>query len=82
MGPDESEGSAAPQQVRIRRAPRYRAFTLSGIVLGMIAGAVLAGTRPPSGVSTSATMVYLVLGLALIGGLVGAGVALLLERRG
>jgi hypothetical protein len=67
------------RQVTLRRAPRYRAFVLSGAALGALAlllVGVVARHRFESAVS-----VYLGLAGLLIGGLAGAGGALLAERR-
>jgi hypothetical protein len=69
--------------VRIRRAPRYRAFVLAGAIVGLLAGAVtsiaLGGGDAPFSPTTVTGYVGMI-GL-LIGGLLGAAVAILIERR-
>jgi hypothetical protein len=69
--------------VRIRRAPRYRAFVLAGAILGLVAGAVASivlgggsGAFSPSTVTGYIGAIGL-----LLGGLLGAAVAILVERR-
>lgn len=69
-------------EVRLRRAPRYRAFVLAGAVLGVVAGVVLALLRGGgSGSFTTTTVTGYVgaIGL-LVGGLIGATVAVLVDR--
>lgn len=69
-------------QVLVRRAPRYRAFALTGFLLGVLLGAVPVVSHQVTG-PYSRTMVlgYLVVPLGLLGGLCGVGAALLVERR-
>jgi hypothetical protein len=68
--------------VHLRRAPRYRAFVLAGAILGLVAGVVasivLGGGDAPFS-STTLTGYVGAIGL-LVGGLVGAAVAVLVER--
>ncbi|HZI98604.1 MAG TPA: hypothetical protein VFD41_13875 [Actinomycetales bacterium] len=67
---------------RVRRAPRYVPFVASGALAGLAVAAVLAVVLPPAeGHDTGAVLGYLGLVLALVGGLVGAAVAVLLDRR-
>ncbi len=76
------EQPAEPVQVRLRRAPRYRAFVVAGAVLGALAGLVawsLLGD-PDSRFSARATAGYLAAIGLLLGGLLGAAVAVLVER--
>jgi hypothetical protein len=84
--PDDEDKPGLPAgavPVRIRRAPRYRAFVLVGAILGLVAGAgtsiVLGGG---SGAFSPSTVTGYIgaIGL-LLGGLVGAAVAVLVERR-
>jgi hypothetical protein len=83
--PDDDEKPELPAgavPVRIRRAPRYRAFVLVGAILGLLVGAVVSivlGGGP--GTFSPATLTgYLgVIGL-LLGGLLGGAVAVLVER--
>jgi hypothetical protein len=77
-----SPSPAAPVQVQLRRAPRYRAFVATGAVLGVVAGVlvtlVLAGGD--SIFSTGTVVGYLgAIGL-LLGALAGAGAAVLADR--
>ncbi len=73
------------QQVRLRRAPRYRAFVVSGVVAGILLGVVLAFVvEPPTGpeeFSRGTIVRYFAVILGLLGGVVGAGLAVLVERR-
>jgi hypothetical protein len=98
--PDESgapvDGKAAPEQplpalqplqamqILVRRAPRYRAFVLTGVLIGVIAAAavVFSGLLPLHQVSSAGTVfLYFLLAFSLFGGLLGAGAAILVERR-
>lgn len=75
-------GDDAPIEVLHRRAPRYGRFVLTGLLLGGVASFVAAiATRGWSGLSTSNTFWLLLLALGLLGMLLGALVALLLDRR-
>lgn len=70
-----------PQQFAFRRAPRYGAFILTGAVLGVLVAAVLSVAFPNNGdFSARALFGYLAVILALILGLVGALVAIFVER--
>jgi len=65
-----------------RRAPRYRAFALTGVVIGLVIGVVLAWSQPITGDYSRTTIVaYLAASLGLLGGLLGLGAAVLVERR-
>ena len=72
----------APVQVRLRRAPRYRVFVVTGAVLGAVVGAVLALALADGGTIFSRGTVagYLAAIGLLVGGLLGAAVALLADR--
>jgi hypothetical protein len=74
----------APVPVRLRRAPRYRAFVGTGAVLGAIAGIVarLLLGDPASLFSAGTTTGYLAAIGLLLGGLIGGAVAVLVERPG
>jgi len=75
-------GEGAMTQVRLRRAPRYRAFVLTGTALGLIAAGVLVTVLPVHpGASSWTVFLYLALGLGVIGALLGAVSAVLVERR-
>jgi uncharacterized membrane protein YsdA (DUF1294 family) len=69
-------------QVTLRHAPRYRAFVFAGIAVGLIAALLLITVLPVAdGASPRTVFLYLAMPLALFGGLGGAWVALLVERR-
>jgi HAMP domain-containing protein len=71
-------------QVRLRRAPRYRAFVGAGALLGAVAGIVarLLLGDPTSVFSAATTTGYLAAIGLLLGGLAGGAVAVLVERPG
>jgi hypothetical protein len=73
----------APRPVVLRRAPRYRAFLLTGAGIGAVLGIVLTTVVPDRGgqFSTGTVLGYLAAVLALVGALVGGAVAVVLERR-
>lgn len=80
---EPGDAATPPTQVRLRRAPRYAPFTLSGVVAGVVVGFVLAVVFPsPEDARYSFNSVagYLTLSFGLIGGLLGAGVAVLADR--
>jgi predicted lipid-binding transport protein (Tim44 family) len=74
--------ASAPAPVRLRRAPRYRAFVLTGAFLGALAGIVasLLLGDPDSLFSTTTTTGYLAAIGLLLGGLLGGTVAVLADR--
>ncbi|WP_432512211.1 hypothetical protein [Kineococcus sp. SYSU DK001] len=77
----EREGTAFVQVTR-RRAPRFRAFAATGLVLAFVVAAVVAFTTPPSaGYSQQALFGYLFCSLGLVLVLLGALVAVLVDRR-
>ena len=72
---------APPTPVRLRRAPRYRAFVVTGVLVGALIAVVLSGlTANDPQFSSRSVLGYLVVILALIGAVIGAGVAILVER--
>ncbi|MFN8075767.1 MAG: hypothetical protein U0Q15_10145 [Kineosporiaceae bacterium] len=80
----EPEPTGAPQgeQFRFRRAPRYRPFVITGFVVGAVVGAVLALVGPELPKYSTGTQVgYLAMFFGLLGGIVGAAVAVVVERR-
>jgi anti-sigma factor RsiW len=84
--PEEpTEGTPEPTEpvsYRLRRAPRYRAFGLTGLVIGVILGAVLALSSPAAGDYSAQTILgYFVSIFGLLGALLGCGAAVLLDRR-
>jgi hypothetical protein len=70
-------------QVRLRRAPRYRPFVATGAVLGALVGLVAGGTAGniPAGFSSQTVLGYFGAIGVLFGVVVGAGAAVLVERR-
>jgi len=68
----------------VRRAPRYRAFVLAGLVVAVVAATVLVLVRPASqgaALSTGGMWLLLVVSLGGILALLGALVAVVLDRR-
>lgn len=71
----------APRQVTLRRAPRYRAFVLTGLVVGVAIALLLTRIFRETGeFSTRAVLGYLAVGLGLLGAVLGGLVAVLIER--
>ena len=69
-------------QLRLRRAPRYLPFGLTGAVLGVVAGLVLAlSFTAASNYSMQTIVGYFAATLGLIGAVLGLGAAVLIERR-
>jgi hypothetical protein len=75
-------GEPRPVPVRIRRAPKYRSFVLAGAVIGVLAGVITTAVTGNADARFSPTTVMGYLGAIglLIGGLLGAAVAVLVER--
>ena len=86
-GRGEGRGDGGePRRVVVtrRRAPRYRAFGVTGLVVGVVAGVTIALARPmppDPGYTQRAIAGYFGTGLGMIGLLLGLAVALLVERR-
>lgn len=79
--PTDDELSQAPRG-RARRAPRYIPFVASGALAGLVVAAALTAVLPPAeGHGTGAVLGYLALVLGLVGGLAGAAIAVVLDRR-
>jgi hypothetical protein len=75
------ESHDEPAQYRMRRAPRYRSFCLTGVILGVVIGLVLALSHPANGDYSARTIAaYFAVICGLIGGFAGLATALLLER--
>ena len=87
--PDETEETpvasaavAAPGPLRLRRAPRYRPFGLTGALIGVIAGIVLALSFTAGANYTMQTIAgYFAAIFGLLGAVLGLGLAVLIERR-
>jgi len=78
--PDRLELISAPAV--LRRAPKFGAFVRAGVLTGAVVGILLAGlVRAPSGGNRSAAIVFTALGLACLGALLGAGAAVVADRR-
>jgi hypothetical protein len=74
--------SGEPVRLRMRRAPKYTAFGLTGTLVGVVIGVILAVTQPANGDYSQRTIAgYLAVGAGLIGALIGLAAALLVERR-
>jgi hypothetical protein len=72
----------APTSFRMRRAPRYRAFGFTGVAIGIAAGVILAlSFKATSDYSIRTITGYFAAVFALVGGLIGLGLAVLIERR-
>lgn len=68
--------------VRRRRAPRYKAFAISGALVGALIGLAVALSRPVGDEFSMTTVAgYFAVVLGLIGALAGLAVALIAERR-
>jgi uncharacterized protein involved in exopolysaccharide biosynthesis len=88
-GPEEDEvpqqaelkPAAEPREYYHRAAPKYGAFITTGVLAGLVAAVLVALLGPRSQYSTSSAIGYLGSIFALLGGLAGAGLAVLIERR-
>jgi hypothetical protein len=68
--------------LRLRRAPRYRPFGLTGAVIGVGLGIALAlSFSAASNYSMQTIAGYFAAILGLIGAVIGLGIAVLIERR-
>jgi len=79
-----SEKQLGPvRQARVRRAPRYQAFVGSGVLLGLLVALVsgLSGPVDPA-IGRGKLIAYLAIGFGLLGGMLGALVAIGFERAG
>ena len=74
-----------PVPVRVRRAPRFAPFTVTGAVVGVLVGiliATLTTTADVDGQVGGKTVTgYLAMIGLLVGGVIGAGLAVLADRR-
>ncbi|WP_337061436.1 hypothetical protein [Kineococcus sp. G2] len=76
----QQEGTRLVQVTR-RRAPRFRAFVLTGVVVAFLAAAVVAVLTPPAAGYTQQDLLgYLFVAFGLVGALLGGLVAVLADR--
>jgi len=86
-GPTSGRDGPSPEQlagaVRARRrsAPRYRVFIGIGVLVGVFAAFLVTTTAEGGEFEAGSVLGYTALLLALVGGLLGGGVAVLLDRR-
>jgi len=82
---DVPEPTEPPERVVVnrRRAPRYRAFGVTGALVGVAVGLVLGLVPDLQGddYTRQAITGYFVTAFGLVGALLGLGAALLVERR-
>lgn len=79
--PEPVEGTAV-RYGRRRRAPRYGSFLVTGALLGIVLGVALSFSRPSTGqFSQNSVVGYVAATLGLVGALLGAVIAVLLDRR-
>jgi hypothetical protein len=82
--PPETESpdpSGQVRQLRVRRSPKYAAFIVTGALLGLLVALVAGGTGAVDPQSSRLKLIgYLGMALVLLGGLVGAAIAVGLER--
>lgn len=70
------------RRLRVRRAPRYPVFLVTGTVVGVVTALVAGLSGPtPTSMGRGPLVGYLSVALGLFGALLGAIVALLLDRR-
>lgn len=80
--PDDQQEVTGFVQVTRRRAPKFRAFAVTGVILAFIvAGAIALTSEPSAGYSQQALFGYLFCSLALVFVIVAAGIAVLADRR-
>lgn len=79
--PTEAELERVATRVTVRRAPRYRAFAVAGVLAGVVVGSVLVLATARGGEATGAVLLFVVLGLALVGAIAGGLLAVLADRR-
>ncbi|UKA75052.1 hypothetical protein [Arthrobacter sp. FW306-07-I] len=76
------ETPAERREVTVRRAPKYVPFLILGAVVGIIAAAVVAYAVPgDASFDPAAVFGFFLIMFAAIGAILGAGLALVLDRR-
>jgi hypothetical protein len=76
-----ADPSGQVRQLRVRRSPKYAAFIVTGALLGLLVALVAGGTGAVDPQSSRLKLIgYLGMALVLLGGLVGAAIAVGLER--
>jgi hypothetical protein len=78
----DAGGPPAPQprEYAHRAAPKYRSFIATGVLLGALVTALLYWLTPSGPFSTDGIVGYLGSTLVILGAVLGATVALLIER--
>jgi predicted lipid-binding transport protein (Tim44 family) len=77
----ETQQAGPVRQLRVRRSPKYAAFIVTGAVLGLFVAVVAGGTGAVDPQTSRLKLIgYLGMALVLLGGLIGAGIAVALER--
>lgn len=80
--PDVAELERIAEPAVVRRAPRYGAFIRTGVVLGAVIGWLIAAAAPSAPDESRASVIgFTVFGLAVLGALLGAGFAVVADRR-
>ena len=82
QAPDDDP--ATPRTLEVasrRRAPKYRAFVGTGILVGLVLALILTFTRPETEYGYGAVFGYTALVLGFVGALLGGLVAIWLDRR-
>jgi len=78
----ERESTPVAEAAVVRHAPRFAAFVRTGVLLGAVIGVLAAALTPASpGSPRSAVIALTALALAVLGAIVGAGLAVLADRR-
>jgi len=77
----DSQSPAEAAGYRLRRAPRYGAFAATGVLIGIVVGAVLAlSFQAADDYSARTILGYFVAIFGLFGVLIGCGAAVLFDR--
>ncbi|MCL3863118.1 histidine kinase [Actinotalea sp. K2] len=80
--PSESELERDATPATVRRAPRFRAFVSTGVILGAVAATLLVILHPSDGpLGRGTTLTFLALAFCLAGALLGGLVAVLVDQR-